>query len=71
MSAIDSNGFEPSAFSIPEVMLKTGLGRDTVYRLVREGKLVARKVGKRTLVTSVDLQAFLAALPRIGDGRAA
>jgi hypothetical protein len=29
----------------------------------REGKLKARKVGRRTLVTSADLQEFLQTLP--------
>jgi excisionase family DNA binding protein len=57
---------ERAAYSIPEVMLKTGLGRDTVYKLIKTGKLRARKVGKRTLVTSSDLNSFLDALPIAG-----
>ncbi len=58
---------ERAAYSIPEVMLKTGLGRDTVYRLIREGHLIARKCGKRTLVRAIDLEAFLDALPVAGQ----
>jgi excisionase family DNA binding protein len=57
---------ERAAFSIPEVMLKTGLGRDTVYKLIRERQLIARKVGKRTLVIATDLYSFLETLPMAG-----
>ena len=41
-----------AAFSIAEVIARTGLGRDTVYGLIRDGQLVARKVGRRTLVVN-------------------
>lgn len=55
-----------AAFSIPEVMAMTGLGRDKVYAVINEGLLAARKCGRRTLITAADLQAFLEALPMIG-----
>lgn len=42
-----------------------GLGRTRVFELIREGKLVARKCGRRTLITVADLQACLDALPRV------
>ena len=44
----------------------TGLGRDTVYSAIRDGRLVARKFGRRTLITDDDLRQFLAGLPRAG-----
>jgi excisionase family DNA binding protein len=52
------------AFSIPEVCAKTGLGRDAVYRAISGGQLVARKLGKRTIVNARDLERFLHNLPR-------
>jgi excisionase family DNA binding protein len=55
-----------AAFSIAEVIARTGLGRDKVYGLIRDGQLVARKVGRRTLVVSSDLEKFLTYLPVIG-----
>jgi excisionase family DNA binding protein len=55
-----------AAFSVPEIMVQIGLSRDNVYRLIREGRLKARKVGRRTLVTNTDLQEFLQALPTLG-----
>jgi excisionase family DNA binding protein len=54
------------AHTILETCALTGLGRDTVYAAIRNGKLLARKVGRRTIVTDDDLRAFLAGLPRAG-----
>jgi excisionase family DNA binding protein len=47
-------------------MAKIGIGRDKFYDLIREGKLPARKLGRRTLILAADLDAFLEALPRLG-----
>jgi excisionase family DNA binding protein len=54
------------AHSIAETCALTGLGRDTVYTAIRDGHLVARKLGRRTLITDDDLRQFLAELPRAG-----
>jgi excisionase family DNA binding protein len=61
---------ERSAYSIPEVLTKIGVGRDKLYSLIRPGELPARKVGRRTLIVSSDLQKFLENLPTIGAKRA-
>jgi excisionase family DNA binding protein len=55
------------AYNVPEAMLALGLCRDSIYRLIRDGKLVARKVGRRTLILREDLEAFAKSLPKIGD----
>jgi excisionase family DNA binding protein len=55
------------AYSINEVIRRTTLCRDSVYKAINEGRLVARKAGKRTLVTAEDLNAFLKALPAFKD----
>jgi excisionase family DNA binding protein len=55
-----------AAHSIAETCALTGLGRDTIYCAIRAGKLVARKVGRRTLITDSDLRRFLESLPRAG-----
>ena len=54
------------AYSVPEAMLALGLCRDSIYRLIKDGRLVARKVGRRTLILASDLEAFTKSLPRIG-----
>ena len=58
-----------TAFSIAEVMAQSGLGRDSIYKSIREGRLKAKKFGRRTIVLASDLQAFLEALP-VMDGAA-
>ena len=55
-----------AAFSVAEVSVQTGLGRDAIYDAIRSGKLVARKAGRRTLITEKELQRFLANLPKAG-----
>lgn len=40
-----------------------GLGRSTIYRLMNEGKLKPKKVGKRTLFLVSDLRTFAESLP--------
>ena len=52
-----------TAYSIAETMAQSGLGRDTIYKAIHEGKLKARKLGRRTVVLASDLQAFLESLP--------
>jgi excisionase family DNA binding protein len=54
------------AYSINEVCAATNLGRDAVYGAISRGELVARKLGKRTIVTSRDLERFLHDLPHAG-----
>ena len=54
------------AHTILEACALTGLGRDTIYTAIRDGHLVARKLGRRTLITDDDLRQFLAGLPRAG-----
>lgn len=50
--------------TIPEV---TGgaVTRTAAYQAIREGRLVARKSGRRTIVLADDLRAFLETLPRV------
>jgi excisionase family DNA binding protein len=54
------------AYSINEVCASTNLGRDAVYRAIGSGQLVAKKVGKRTIITDRDLAHFLQNLPQAG-----
>jgi excisionase family DNA binding protein len=55
-----------AAYSIPEVCAQTGIGRDRIYQAIRDGELIARKLGRRTVVLDSDLHGFLEALPRLG-----
>lgn len=48
--------------SIDETCLATGLGRTKLYEIISQGRLPAKKLGKRTLILKSDLEAFLSAL---------
>ena len=42
-----------------------GVGNTKGYQLVAEGKLVARKVGARTMIETASLRAYVASLPTL------
>ena len=49
--------------SIAEACTIAGIGRTKIYEAIADGRLTARKFGKRTLILRGDLQAFLSSLP--------
>lgn len=50
------------SLSIEETCAATGLGRTKIYEAIGSGALVAKKLGKRTLILKTDLEIFLASL---------
>jgi excisionase family DNA binding protein len=54
---------QPSALSIIEAARTLGIGRSTIYRLIGEGRLPIRKIGRRTLILRSDIDTFIEALP--------
>lgn len=50
------------ALSIEDAAESAGIGRTTLYALIKAGELKARKVGRRTIILPADLDAFLNAL---------
>jgi len=53
------------SYSIPEYCEATSMGRTQVYKAIKDGNLIARKMGKRTLITYEDGLNFLNSLPVI------
>jgi excisionase family DNA binding protein len=51
--------------SVVEACRIAGIGRTKVYEAIADGRLKARKFGKRTIILRSELQDFLAALPVI------
>ena len=49
--------------TIPQAVAMTGLGRSSIYRLLKEKKLTARKAGKRTLLLTSEIEEFIRSLP--------
>ena len=47
------------AFSIPEALTHVPVGRSTLYREIKSGRLAIVKCGRRTLITPKALQAWL------------
>jgi excisionase family DNA binding protein len=56
---------QAQSYNLHQVAAITGLGRTTLYEMIKRGKLVARKVGVRTIVLQEDLAAFLHGLERV------
>ncbi len=53
--------------SIAEATRIIGIGRSTLYSVIKEGRLPVRKLGKRTLILRADLERFIATLPTKGE----
>lgn len=54
------------ALSIAQTTRILGIGRSTLYAIIKDGQLPVRKLGKRTLIMREDLDRFIAALPLKG-----
>jgi excisionase family DNA binding protein len=57
------------ALSVGEAAKAAGVGRTLLFEEIRKGRLTARKVGRRTIVTIDDLDRWLEALPKTADLR--
>lgn len=55
----EQNGLQPLAVSIAEAARLLGLSKRSVENYVAAKRLVARKAGRRTLVLTSSLSAFL------------
>lgn len=50
--------------TLPEVAQQLRVSERSVFRRIREGRLRPVHIGRRTLVTSRELAAYVASLPR-------
>lgn len=53
----------PITYSIEGAMQASGLPRCKIYELLGQGKIEARKDGRRTLIPAESLRAYLSSLP--------
>ena len=51
------------AVSIREAVTLSGIGRSSLYKLIKQGRLTPRKVGRRTLILIEDLEDLVRSLP--------
>lgn len=56
---------EPLAYSLDQAAIVMGISKSSIYTLIDEGKLVARKFGRRTVITRLDAEVFLQSLPAV------
>lgn len=49
--------------TMPEAVKYSGMSRSALYEAMKRGDLIARKAGRRTLISFADLEAYLASLP--------
>lgn len=57
------------AFGVEEFCRRYGVGRTTAYAEMKAGRLSRRKVGKRSIITEDDAEAWLRALPIVTPTR--
>lgn len=50
---------EPLAYSIADAVRVSSIGRTRLYALINEGRLEARKIGKRTLIPAASLRRLI------------
>lgn len=51
------------AYTIDETVKLSGIGRSYIFKAMREGKLPARKSGRRNIILYADLKKYLESLP--------
>jgi len=60
-----SDNIEKMAFSVEEAAMRANIGRDGIYSAIRDGRLEAKKAGRRTLIMADALHRFLDSLPSL------
>lgn len=56
---------EPLAYTVTEACAAARISRTSLYKAIAEGKLIARKRGRRTVILASDLRSFSETLPII------
>jgi hypothetical protein len=54
------------AMSVPEFARFARIGESSAWKEIRERRLAARKLGRRTVILREDAEAYLRDLPRVG-----
>ncbi len=49
------------ALTVKDAQAKSGLGEAMIYNLIRDGRLLSTKVGKRRLIDAASLRSLLSA----------
>lgn len=62
---MSSEALQPEKFtySVEEACAATSLGTTKLYELLKDGKLEAKVLGRRTMITRASLQRYIDSLP--------
>lgn len=63
MSTQDAGALPPLAYSVDETLRLLGICRPKLYEAINAGRIVARKMGRRTLIPAAEVQRYLNELP--------
>lgn len=66
MDGAPAAGSSRLLFTIAETEALLSLSHASIYRLIRAGRLDARKVGSATRITSGSIERLIAELPTVG-----
>jgi len=55
----DPGALAPVAYSMSDACRVLSIGRTSLYRLVKEGRIETRKIGTRTLIPAASLRALV------------
>jgi hypothetical protein len=55
-----------TAHTIDQLIDEGTLNRTAIFKAISDGKLLARKLGRRTIILDEDYRAFLRSLPLVG-----
>jgi excisionase family DNA binding protein len=70
-AGVKADNVEPLAYDTLGAAKVLGIGRSTLFVEIAEGRLKARKAGRRTVISREDCLAWLASLPVQQGARAA
>lgn len=54
-----------AAYTVKETLQQIGIGKSKLYRELADGRISARKVGRKTIFLAEEVQRYLASLPRV------
>jgi excisionase family DNA binding protein len=64
--SLGHDGLQRELFSPREIEAILGISHATCYRLIAAGKLDARKLGNKTVITAQSIQRLVTELPKLG-----
>jgi hypothetical protein len=67
MSEATANEIGFGAMSVPEFARFARIGESSAWKAIRERRLAARKLGRRTVILKEDAESYLNSLPRVGE----